>query len=63
KCWGVITDGIGLHTFHEKHCKHCLGRAYTNKERGETNVLYMYHVLEAKVVVGDMVLSIASEFI
>ncbi|MCG4627823.1 transposase, partial [Anaerostipes hadrus] len=33
------------------------------KETGETNVLYMHHVLEAKLVVGDMVFSIASEFI
>ncbi|MEK5266587.1 transposase family protein [Weizmannia sp. FSL W8-0401] len=63
KYWGVIIDGTGLHTFHEKHCKHCLRRAYTNKETGETNVLYMHHVLEAKLVVGDMVFSIASEFI
>ena len=63
KYWGVIIDGTGLHTFHEKHCDHCLRRMYTNKETGEKTVLYMHHVLEAKLVVGDMVFSIGSEFI
>ena len=63
KYWGVIIDGTGLHTFHEKHCDHCLRRVNTNKETGEKTVLYMHHVLEAKLVVGDMVFSIGSEFI
>lgn len=63
KYWGVIIDGTGLHTFHEKHCSHCLRRVYTDKETGTKTVLYMHHVLEAKIVVGDMVFSIGSEFI
>ncbi|MGG3853941.1 transposase family protein [Caldifermentibacillus hisashii] len=63
KYWGVIIDGTGLHTFHEKHCEHCLRRVFMNKETGEKTVLYMHHVLEAKLVVGDMVFSIGSEFI
>src|SRR5699024_5280131 len=63
KYWGVIIDGTGLFSFHEKHCDHCLRREYTDKETGEKNTVYMHHVLEAKLVVGDMVLSIASEFI
>lgn len=63
KYWGVIIDGTGLHTFTEKHCDHCLKRVHTNKETGEKTVFYMHHVLEAKLVVGDMVFSIGSEFI
>jgi hypothetical protein len=63
KYWGIIFDGTGLFKFDEKHCKHCLRRKYTNEETGETKTIYMHHVLEAKLVVGDMVLSIGSEFI
>lgn len=64
KYWAIIVDGTGLHTFHEKHCEHCLIREYKDKETGEvTSTLYMHHVLEAKLVVGDMVFSIATEFI
>lgn len=63
KYWAVIVDGTGLHTFKQKHCEHCLRREYTNKETGETTVVYMHHVLEAKLVVGNMVFSIGSEFI
>lgn len=61
--WGVIVDGTGLHTFTQKHCDHCLRREYKDEETGETTVIYMHHVLETKLVVGDIVLSIASEFI
>lgn len=59
----MIIDGTGLSTFHEKHCEHCLRRVFTDKETGETTTVYMHHVLEAKLVVGDMVFSISSEFI
>lgn len=63
KYWGVIVDGTGLFSFDEKHCDHCLKREYKNKETGEKKIVYMHHVLEAKLVVGDMVLSIGTEFI
>src|SRR5690625_3413855 len=63
KYWGVIVDGTGLFTFDEKHCEHCLRREYTNEATGETKIIYMHHVLEAKLVVGNMVLSLDSEFI
>lgn len=63
KHWGIIIDGTGLFSFREKHCDHCLRREYTDKEKGEKPTVYMHHVLEAKLVVGEMVLSIASEFI
>lgn len=63
KYWGVIVDGTGLFSFDKKHCDHCLRRVYTNEETGEKKTIYMHHVLEAKLVVGNMVLSIGSEFI
>lgn len=63
KYWGIIIDGTGLFSFDKKHCDHCLKREYKNEETGEVKVKYMHHVLEAKLVVGDMVLSIGSEFI
>ena len=63
KYWGIIFDGTGLYSFDKKHCDHCLKREYTNKETGETKIIYMHHVLEAKLVVGNMVLSIGTEFI
>lgn len=63
KYWGIIVDGTGLFSFQEKHCDHCLKRTYTDKVTGEKKTIYMHHVLEAKLVVGDMVLSIGSEFI
>lgn len=63
KYWGIVIDGTGLFTFRKKHCEHCLKREYKNEETGEVKTIYMHHVLEAKLVVGDMVFSIASEFI
>lgn len=63
KYWGVIFDGTGLFKFDEKHCEHCLRRKLTNEETGESKTIYMHHVLEAKLVVADMVLSIGTEFI
>ncbi|MFA8438189.1 transposase family protein, partial [Pueribacillus sp. YX66] len=63
KYWPIIVDGTGLHTFREKHCEHCLRREYKDEETGETTTVYMHHVLEAKLVVGNMVFSVASEFI
>ena len=63
KYWGVIFDGTGLFSFDKKHCEHCLKREHKDKETGEVTTVYMHHVLEAKLVVGDMVLSIGSEFI
>jgi hypothetical protein len=62
KYWGIIFDGTGLYSFNEKHCEHCLKRIY-NKGTEEEKTVYMHHVLEAKLVAGDMVLSIGTEFI
>lgn len=63
KYWGVIFDATGLYTFKERHCEHCLKREYVDKETGEVRTVYMHQVLEAKLVVGDMVFSIGTEFI
>lgn len=63
KYWGVIIDGTGLFTFHDKHCDHCLKKTHKDKDGNVIKTVYMHHVLEAKLVVGDMVFSIDSEFI
>ena len=63
KYWPIVVDGTGIHTFKEKHCEHCLRQEHKDQETGETKVIYMHHVLEAKLVFGDMVFSVASEFI
>ncbi len=64
KYWCIAVDATGLFSFSERHCEHCLKKEYKNKETGEIEKTVYYHnVLEAKLVVGDMVLSIATEFI
>lgn len=64
KYWCIAIDATGLFSFHDRHCKHCLKKEYTNKETGKVEKEVYYHnVLEAKLVVGDMVFSIATEFI
>lgn len=63
KYWPIIFDGTGLFSFSEKHCEHCLRREITDKKTGEKKTIYMHHVLEAKLVLGDMVFSIGTEFI
>ena len=64
KYWTIAVDATGLVSFSEKHCDHCLKREYVNKETGEIEkTIYFHYVLEAKLVVGDMVFSIDTEFI
>lgn len=63
KYWAIIFDGSGLFSFSEKHCEHCLRRESTDQKTGEKRTIYMHHVLEAKLVVGNMVFSIGTEFI
>ena len=64
KYWCVAIDATGLFSFSEKHCEQCLKREHKNKETGEIERITYYHnVLEAKLIVGDIVLSIATEFI
>jgi hypothetical protein len=63
KKWGILFDGTGLFSFPERHCEHCLKRVTTNPKTGEKKTVYMHHVLEAKLLAGDMVFSLDSEFI
>jgi len=64
KYWCVAIDATGLFSFSEKHCEQCLKREHKNKETGEIERITYYHnVLEAKLIVGSMVFSIATEFI
>lgn len=53
----VAVDGTGCLTFQTKHCAHCL----TKTKEGVTT--YYHPVLEAKLVVGGMALSVGTEFI
>lgn len=62
KYFQIVVDGTGIMSFKERHCKHCLKRTYNKGEANEQTVYYHY-VLEAKLVVGDMVISIDSEFV
>ena len=58
----VIVDGTGLASSKEKYNKNCLVKSKTDKKGNEYQE-YSTYVLEAKLVVGDMVFSIGSEFI
>jgi len=64
KLWCIAIDGSQLFSFKEKHCEHCLKKEHKNKDTGEVERTEYYHtVLEAKLVLGDMVFSILIEFI
>lgn len=54
--------GTGLMSFKNRHCKHCLKKVYNKGEKDEKTIYYHY-VLEAKLVVGEIVISIDSEFV
>lgn len=62
KFWKVIIDASCIYTFKERHCEHCLTKTY-NKGTENEYTIYFHYVLEAKLVVSNMVFSIASEFI
>ncbi len=62
--WCIAIDATRLYSFTERHCKHCLKAEYKNEETGEiVRTSYYHNVLEAKLIIGDMVFSIATEFI
>lgn len=64
KYWCIAVDATGLFSFKERHCEHCLKREYKNEDTGEVEkTIYFHNVLEAKLIVGDMVFSVATEFI
>ncbi len=62
KYYQIVIDGTRLVTFKEKHCKHCLKKTHN---RGKTNeyIEYYHYALEAKLVVGDIVISLDTEFV
>ena len=62
KYFQIVIDGTGIMSFKERHCKHCLKKTY-NKGTAEEKTIYYHYVLEAKLVVGDIVISLDSEFV
>jgi hypothetical protein len=64
KYWCIAIDGSQLFSFKERHCEHCLKKEHKNKDTGEVETVTYYHtVLEAKLVLGNMVFSILTEFV
>ncbi len=62
KYFQIVIDGTGLVTFNHRHCKNCLKKTFNKGEENEYSIYYHY-VLEAKLVVGDIVISIDTEFV
>lgn len=62
KYYQIVIDGTRLVTFKERHCKHCLKKIHNRGKANET-VEYYHYVLEAKLVVGDIVISLDTEFV
>ena len=62
KYFHVVFDGSGLAASRKKYNENCLIRNMTD-ERGNEYKEYSTYVLEAKLIVGDLVLSIGSEFV
>ena len=62
KYFQIVVDGTGLAIFKERHCNNCLKRTYNKGQEDEYSIYYHY-VLETKLVVGDIVISIDTEFV
>lgn len=62
KYYHIIIDGTGLATSRKKYNENCLVKNKTDKN-GKEYQEYSTYVLEAKLVVGEMVFSIGSEFV
>lgn len=62
KYFQVVIDGTGLATFNQRHCNNCLKRTYNKGQEDEYSIYYHY-MLEAKLVVGDIVIRIDTEFV
>ena len=62
KYYHIVVDGTGLATSKKKYNANCLVKNKTDKKGNEYQE-YSTYVLEAKLVVGEMVLSIGSEFV
>ena len=62
KYYHIIVDGTGLATSRKKYNENCLVKNKKDKN-GKEYQEYSTYVLEAKLVVGEMVFSIGSEFV
>ena len=62
KYYHIIIDGTGLATSRKKYNSNCLVKNKTDKN-GKEYQEYSTYVLEAKLVVGNMVFSIGTEFV
>lgn len=62
KYYHIVVDGTGLATSRKKYNKNCIVKNKTDKKGNEYQE-YSTYVLEAKLVVGEMVFSIGSEFV
>ena len=62
KYYHVVVDGTGLATSRKKYNQNCLVKNKHDKN-GNQYQEYSTYVLEAKLVIGDMVFSIGSEFV
>lgn len=62
KYWPVVLDGTSVHAFSERHCEHDLVCKRKLKD-GREHTIYYHKILEAKLVIGPLVLSIGTEFI
>ena len=58
----IVIDGTGLASSRKKYNSNCIIKNKTDKN-GNEYVEYSTYVLEAKIVVGNMVFSIESEFV
>jgi hypothetical protein len=67
KYWQILIDGTEFHNFgrlDEPHCSQCMKREHKNKQDGVEWTEYYHSALEAKLVIGgNIVISIATEFI
>jgi len=63
KYWLLAVDATGTHSFNKRHCEHCLTRKHVDKETSKETFSYYHNVLEAKLILGEFVFSIGTEFI
>jgi hypothetical protein len=67
KYWQILIDGTDIHNFgkmDEPHCPKCLKREHKDKQENVEWTEYYHSALEAKLVInGNIVISIATEFI
>ena len=62
KYFQIVIDGTRMMSFKKRHCKNCLKSTH-NKGTEKEYSIYYHYVLEAKLVVGEIVISLDSEFV